>query len=281
MMTQTIVHFVFSPSGAGNLRRALKAAGRNDQVVLTWHNLNFGPIDPSHPEERSKWLERELGWPKPEDRSPSPRDWDDSRFPNHRKVAWFTRRSADEFAGFLDWLWHRGDTPLDVIDLSEVWVFPTPPQEPFLVTSLGSLHDKHIWHKKLWDLAKPLPMEERLQYRQTWERLIAENAPLRVLERGKLVSAKASYFDSRLMDLNTDDWQLFSRIIGTAMAHELDDEVINTDFEWLQHRLMTLVERGDLEILEARSREERHLTQVRLVRTPTLVPERYRSRPDG
>jgi hypothetical protein len=272
-MTQTIVHFVFAPTGAGNLRKAVRADGRDDQVVLTWHKLNIGPIDRSDSAARWRWSEeREFGWGNPDDRPPSERDWDDSRFPGHRKVAWFSRRSAEEYAGFLDWLWHRGDIPLDVIDLSEVIVTPSPPQEPFLAASMALLHEEHIRNNKLWDLAKPLPMEERLRYRETWKRLISENAPLRVLESGKLVSAEASYFDSRLMDLVTDDWQVFSRIIGTAMAHELDDEVINTGFEWLQHRLMALIELGHLEVLEERSREDRHRSQVRLARKPTLVP---------
>jgi hypothetical protein len=52
-----------------------------------------------------------------------------------------------------------------------------------------------------------------------------------------------------------------------AMASELDDEIISIDFEWLKQRLMLLVERGQLEILEKRSREEMHLGQVRLART--------------
>ena len=68
------------------------------------------------------------------------------------------------------------------------------------------------------------------------------------------------------MELITDDWQLVSRIIGMAMASELDDEIISIDFEWLKQRLMLLVERGQLEILEKRSREEMHLGQVRLAR---------------
>jgi hypothetical protein len=272
-MTQTIVHIVFTPSGASSLRKAVRVAGRDDQIVLTWHSLNIGRIDPSDPAARSRWFEeKELYWSNPEDHASSKRHWDDSRFPAHRKVAWFSRRSAEEYAGFLDWLWHRGDIPLDVVDLSEVFVTPSPPQEPFLAASMALLHDEQIRNNKLWDLAKPLSMEERLQYRETWKRLISENAPLRVLESNKLVSAEAPYFDSRLMDLITDDWQLFSRIIGTAMAHELDDEVINTGFEWLQHRLMALIELGHLEVLEARSREERYLSQVRLARKPTLVP---------
>ncbi|MBN8992519.1 MAG: DUF1835 domain-containing protein [Rhizobiales bacterium] len=269
-MTQTIAHFVFTLSGAGNLVRALRKEGLNDQVVATWHDLNFGPIDPSDPSARKRWLEKELGRAAPEDAARSGRDWDDTRFPSHRKVVWLTQRSSAEYAGFLDWLWHRGDAPIDVVDLSEIWISPSPelgPERPsFLATSLASLHHENIRHNKLWELARPLPVSERLQYREMWKQLISENAPIRVIENGKLVSAEASYFDSLLMDLMTDDWQLLSRIVGTAMAVELDNEIINTGFDWLQRRLMTFVEHGELELLEERSREETHLSQLRLAR---------------
>lgn len=270
-MTQTIAHFVFTLSGAGNLVKALRKEGRNDQVIATSHDLNLGPIDPSDPSARRRWLEKELDRTAPEDAAPSERDWDDARFPGHRKVAWLTRRSSAEYAGFLDWQWHWDDAPVDVVDLSEIWISPSPELGPerqsFLATSLAYLHDETIRHNKLWELARPLPMSERLQYREMWQQLISENAPVRVIENGKLVSAEVSYFDSLLMDLVTDDWQLLSRIVGTAMAVELDNEVINTRFDWLQRRLMTFVERGELEILEERSREEGHLSQLRLART--------------
>ena len=164
MMTQTIVHFVFTLSGAGNLVRALRKAGRNDQVVATWHDLNFGPIDPSDPSARAIWLEKELGRTEPEDRAPSERDWDDAQFPDHRKIAWLTRRSAHEYCGFLDWLWHRGDAPFDIIDLSEVLISPSPelgpPRLPVLAPCLAYLHDENIRLNKLWELATPLPTEQ-------------------------------------------------------------------------------------------------------------------------
>lgn len=270
-MTQTIVHFVFTRSGAGNLVQALRKAGRKDQVVTTWHGLNLGPIDPSDPSARAIWLEKELDRIEPEDRGPSERDWDDARFPGHRKIVWVSRRSAHEYCGFLNWLWRWGDAPFDIIDLSEVLITPSPergpPRLPVLAPCLAYLGDDHIRLNKLWDLATPLPSKKREQYLDVWRKLISENAPLRVIDNGMLVSAEASYFDSQLMELVTDDWQLVSRIIGTAMASELDDEIISIDFEWLKQRLMLLVERGQLEILERRSREEMHLGQVRLART--------------
>jgi len=45
-MAQGIIHLVFTPSGAGCLRSALKGAGRDDAVVAFFDNLSFGPINP-------------------------------------------------------------------------------------------------------------------------------------------------------------------------------------------------------------------------------------------
>jgi hypothetical protein len=59
-----------------------------------------------------------------------------------------------EYAGFLDWLWHRGDAPCEVVDLSEVKVSYLPkhgPRPPRLAVTLGMLHHDTIAHNKLWD----------------------------------------------------------------------------------------------------------------------------------
>jgi hypothetical protein len=45
-MTQTVLHFVFTASGAGCLVQALRKAGRNDQVITSADDLSFGPINP-------------------------------------------------------------------------------------------------------------------------------------------------------------------------------------------------------------------------------------------
>jgi hypothetical protein len=250
-MTQTIAHFVFTLSGAGNLVRALRSAGREDPVVATCHDFNFGPIDPSDPSARTKWLEKELGRIDRKDTGRSERVWDEGRFPGHRKVAWFTRRSAMEYAGFLDWLWHRGDTPCDVVDLSEVELSYPPREGPSgqrILPSLALLHEDIIAHNKLWELAEPLPMTERLRYRELWGQLLSENAPLRVIEGDKLVSAPISFFDSMLMSYVTDKWQRAVIVFASVTISHWDDEIWQTDETFLAARMRSLVESGRVEI---------------------------------
>jgi hypothetical protein len=137
-MTRTTAHFAFTASGAGCLVQALRKAGLDDQVVASFDDLSFGPINPADPSLRAKWVENELGRTDWHDiAGDSERLWDETRFPDHRKVAWLTRRSAREYAGFLEWLWRLGDAPCEVVDLSEVKVSYHPEHGPPPTAALG------------------------------------------------------------------------------------------------------------------------------------------------
>jgi hypothetical protein len=57
-------------------------------------------------------------------------------------------------------------------------------------------------------------MTERLRYRELWGQLLSENAPLRVIDGDKLVSAPMSYFDSVLMSYVTDKWQKIAMVFS-------------------------------------------------------------------
>src|SRR5690242_9875451 len=90
--------------------------------------------------------------------SSSERRWDEALFPDNRKVAWLSRRSAMEYAGFLDWLWRLGDQPCEVVDLTDVKIpnIVERRRPPDLALSIRMLHPDRIRDNRLWDLAKPL-----------------------------------------------------------------------------------------------------------------------------
>jgi uncharacterized protein DUF3658/uncharacterized protein DUF1835 len=270
-MTQTVLHFVFTPSGAGCLVQALRKAGReDDQVIAAFDDLSFGPINPVDSSSRAKWVENELGridWidiPTKLERL-----WDDALFPDNRKVAWLTQRSAMEYAGFLEWLWRMGDAPCEVVDLTEIKVSHRPehgpPRPPRLAMSVGWLHHDAICREKLWDLAEPLHETARGRYHDLWQQLRSENAPLRVIEGGKLVSAPISYFDPMLMSYVTDDWQKVARVVGEALVSRMDDCIIQPGDIFLTGRINALAESGRVEI-QGGSAFEMHDSQVRLPR---------------
>jgi hypothetical protein len=267
-MMALVLHVVFTPSGSSLLRQALKDAGRDDKVVCFFDCLSFGPINPPDMSLRSKWVEDELG----------ETDWDsigldtetfwhEALSPDCRKVAWLTRRSAMEYAGFLEWLWRLGEAPCDVIDLSDVRIArhnkDGSPRSPTLAITLGMLHPDTIRRHKLWDLAEPLQATARERYRTLWQRLRSEDAPLRVIEGGELVSAPISFFDARLMSYVTNDWQKVAMVIGQTLAAEVDDEVLQVGDIVLAARVDAMAQSGLLEI-QGKSALEMHDSLVRL-----------------
>src|ERR1700737_529572 len=163
-----------------------------------------------------------------------------------------------------------GGAPCEVVDLTETKVSHRPehgpPRPPRLAMTVGWVHHDAICREKLWDLAEPLQETARGRYRDLWQQLRSENAPLRVIEGGKLVSAPISYFDSMLMSCVTDNWQKVARVVGEALVARMDDCIIQPGDIFLIGRINALVESGRLEI-QGKSALEIHVSQVRLPRT--------------
>ena len=111
---------------------------------------------------------------------------------NNRKIAWLSRRSTQEYAGFLEWLWRLGEEPIEVVDLTDVVVAGSKdaPTKQRLAISLGLLPPRTILENDLPDRPEILNPILRARYRELWGRLKVENAPLRILSEGELVSAR-------------------------------------------------------------------------------------------
>ena len=116
--SREILHVVFTPSGAATLRQALKTLGRSDSVAAAFDDLSFGPIDPLDLPSRRAWIESELGWADYDIGAETNKFQREAFALDRRKIAWFSRRSAKEYAGFLAWLWQMEDAPCEVIDLT-------------------------------------------------------------------------------------------------------------------------------------------------------------------
>ena len=114
--------------------------------------------------------------------------------------------------------------------------------------SLALLPYDTIADNKLWDLAKPLLMTDRLRYRELWQQLIAEDAPLRIIEVDKLVSAPASFFDSKLMSYVTDTWQKVLKVCSQVTISHWDEDVCQTNETFLGARMRFLAESGLVEV---------------------------------
>jgi hypothetical protein len=239
------LHVLFSPSAAGELRRALAESGRADRVVSSFDNLSFGPINPPHGRLRAQWVEEKFGYTDWEDAiSGTAEFWREAVAPG-RKIAWISRRATLEYAGFLEWLWRLGDEACEVVDLTDVEVVGHGPAR--LALSLALLPSEQILSNRLIDRAQPLAPEARRRYREMWARLRAENAPLRVISSQGLVSAPITFFDPVLLSCATDKWQRVARIVGEALVKDMEDGLLQYGDLLLSARVQALVEAGGLE----------------------------------
>ncbi|MGJ4929856.1 DUF3658 domain-containing protein [Bradyrhizobium sp. HKCCYLS2038] len=248
-MSGSFLHLVFNMSAAGTLRAALQQAGRNDRVIGLGDSLSFGPIDPPDPALRTAWVDQEFevsGWDEVGGQATT--FWDEALSRTHRKVAWLSRRSAQEYAGFLELLWRLGDEPIEIVDLTDALARVGNPGASNLrqVRSLAVLNSSIIGDHQFWNFRQDLSADMRDAFRGHWARLRAEKAPFRILRDGELVSAPISHFDPVLLSCATVEWKKTARIIGEALCETCTDGRQVGDIE-LFARVRALVAVGRLQ----------------------------------
>jgi hypothetical protein len=218
-MSDAVVHIVIGDSAGGSLRKALRGAGQDAEVIVIRDDLSIGPIDPPDTKLRIAWVRQELGFPREECRwmAKATVFWDTALSAAERRVIWVVRRAAPEYAGFLEFLSRLGDAPCEVVDLTDLdMVWRDGTRSPIL--SMGELHYNHIRENAFWDRAAPLAPAARARYREMWRKLRAENAPFRIVADQDLVSAPISFFDELLLSCTGTKWQKSARVIGDAIA---------------------------------------------------------------
>ncbi len=251
-MSSETLHVVFTPSGAGALRDALAAEGRDDRVVSLFDNLSFGPIDSSDGSTRPAWVEEQLGYTGwDEVLAESEPFWRESLAPGPRKIVWMSRRATMEYTGFLEWLRRAGDAPCEIVDLTDCRISRHsqhgPPTRPHLAVSLAGLFPDEIRDNKLLERAEPLAASERHRYQALWQQLRRENAPFRVTDGQKLTSAPISVFDQSLLSHVRERWLKVARVVAETMALQMDDRVYQVGDMVLAGRINALVNDGVLE----------------------------------
>jgi len=138
-----------------------------------------------------------------------------------RRIAWVARRMAYEYCGFLEWLRQLGDAPCEIVDLHDLsfdWHKSDGTVDRAQVPSVGLIHPEHIRDNAFWDLARPLSARERQSYLALWDKLRAENAPLRVMNGDTLVSAPISYYDDLVLADTEENFRKVARIVGSALG---------------------------------------------------------------
>lgn len=267
MPEKPIRDIVFGMSAAGSLRQALNLpTALNDRRVLGCpDDLSFGPINPLDSVVRNDWLSRLLGYA---DESEEYRDemifwtgrmdtfWRDALDPTIYPVLWVCRRCAAEYAGFLYMVHGLGDTPCDVVDLTDLTIsgrrhdgeaFHRP------VLNFGVLSPERIISYGLVDRRSPLLPSDRAQWQAQWQVLRSDNAPLRVIQNDMLTSAPITFFDDYLLSIPKREWRRSIAILSEASIlqeekwpyHQVGDR-----FLWVRLRQLALdgrlEYRGDL-----------------------------------
>ena len=233
------LHIVFTQSGAVDLRRALAKAGRPDEVAACPEDFTYGPIDPGDRTQRDAWFDEILEL-DPFPLTSEDEFWARALDGERRLIAWTSTRVAKERAGFLEWVWRLGDTPCEVIDLSDFRTDGRPVVLPLLVA------DK-ILELGLLDLARPLAAGDRRHLQEIWRRLRDENAPFRTIQGRELASAPLDTFDKLLLSHLGTDWTRAGHVVGAALADELDDDIYQVTDYVLASRLESLIAAGAVE----------------------------------
>lgn len=238
------LHIAPSDSAGGSLRHALISARRDDGVLAFRDQLSCGPIASDDPVLRAEW------WAF-EDYSII-RDsliafWATVEATSDRLVVWFSRHSALELAFFLSWCDRLGDRPFDVIDVTGRCLpyldrdgrsKTTTPLVAVGITPTEAL-------PALFGTERTLSSEERLAFREVWQRLKSENAHFRIVTEAGLVSAPEDHFDACLLDCASVRWQTVARVIGHALCRTWEP-FAQVGSMALHDRVIALVDRGEL-----------------------------------
>ena len=250
-MEASTLHIVFNPSAGASLRDAMRQIGRNDQVIALPDCLSFGPINPPDPALRCKWVEDQLGytdWEPVVGESQS--FWNEAFSGAHDKVVWTSRRSAQEYCGFLEWLWRADERPFNIVDVTDLEVVHrdrTGKQKPrHLATSVALLPAYQIIENELFDAATPVEANVRSGYQRQWAMLREENAPLRILVEGGIESAPITAFDELVLSHASRDWQKSALVVAKALTDFWDTSLIQTGDLVLASRLRALAGTGQL-----------------------------------
>ena len=91
-----------------------------------------------------------------------------------------------------------------------------------------------------------LPPDEVCALAGRWQALQAENAPLRVVEQGRVVSAGLDYYDDLIRQAIPDEPCQTAQIIGTALGKQK----VPTGDQFIAKRLLHFIDAGELAVVQ-------------------------------
>jgi hypothetical protein len=247
-MRTPILHAVFSESASGCLKQVL-GTDRRERIITLTDDLSIGPIDRNDGGARTRWLREQFGRDAYEQIADIDGFWSDVSSPENHIVAYVSRRNARECAGLFELVRQRGGALLEIVDVTNVG-FTNPDGTPDLEKSLGiaELTPAEVIERKLLESKASLSASAMLSCTQNWMLLRQENAFLRVIENGILVSALITHFDAKIACCVTPEWQSFTRMLGPFYSSTRVEGINAPDLRFISSRIAALVASRQLEL---------------------------------
>lgn len=249
-MTETI-HVAWGASRADSVRDALRLQGCEARVIALTRIWSLGPIEPFDKAVHRAWFAANTrADPEP---SGAPADleapWTEATAKGVHPVYWVCLTDAFEHACFLEFASRMAGRPFDIVDATGLDV--TTARGCWPVWSLGQLRPEEIVTSGLLRRRRPFSRAESDAAVATWAQLRRENAPVRIVRDGRMVSAPLTHFDAALTAQAMDEPELLIKLIARTLHHlasASDQPEQGFSHELLFARALTLGETGALEI---------------------------------
>jgi len=240
-----MLHIAPGHSARGSIVEAIRAAGREDQVLPFPDDLSCGPIEPDDPSARASWWAEFYDDMQVDGALQA--FWERVASFEGRLVVWFGRHSASELAFFLAWADRLGERPYHIVDVTGRRL-PFRTQDGSVILSkpgqLVALLPPDALRSLLGE-ERPVTAQERDEWRQHWRRLRSENAAFRIVTEAGLVSTSIDHFDPLLLAEATSEWRKVARVVGGTMGHNSEPYYQVGDLMLLT-RIVALVDEGKL-----------------------------------
>lgn len=249
-----VIHVAWGASRSGSVRDALRRPGCGDLVIALTDALSLGPIDTLDPGARAAWFEantRRDDEPVVAGIDPE-RPWVEATAAGAYPVYWVCLTDAVEHAAFLAFASRMAGRPFDIVDATGLALTTVGGVSP--IWSLGLLGPEDIVASGLVERRRPFSRAEGDAAVAAWSRLRRENAPLRIVRDGRLVSAPLTQFDAALTGQAGPNRESLVRLIGRTLHHlsvEVDPPGQGCSHELLFARILALGEAGMLEVTGA------------------------------
>jgi hypothetical protein len=249
-----VIHVAWGASRSGSVRDALRRQGCGARVIALTDTLSLGPIDTLDPGARAAWFEANtIRDDEPvEAKIDHETSWIEATADDAYPVYWVCLADAVEHAAFLAFASRMAGRPFDLIDATGLDLTTIDGISP--IWSLGLLRPEDIVASGLSERRRPFSGAESDAAVAAWSRLQRENAPVRIVRDGRLVSVPLTQFDAALIGQAGRSRELLVKLIARTLHHlsvEVDPPGQGCSHELLFARIVALGEAGTLEVTGA------------------------------